>query len=119
MNFSPYTGASSQDTKEGWAVLYYIFLLFSSSTDKLLKELILPFEQRVAQLTEFLVDVKPFLQFDIAPLYDPFGPSITDANLKCIVVSEETFKGGLSVNRRRTENVSMWEPLCYYWVQSN
>ncbi|XP_013911992.1 PREDICTED: bifunctional coenzyme A synthase isoform X1 [Thamnophis sirtalis] len=72
--------------------------------NKLLKELILPFEQRLDDLIEFLVDVKPSLLFDINPLYDPFGPSITDANLKCIVVSEETFKGGLSVNKRRAEN---------------
>ncbi|XP_063156813.1 bifunctional coenzyme A synthase [Candoia aspera] len=72
--------------------------------NKVLKELILPFEQRVAQLNEFLVDIKPSLQYDIVPLFDPFGPSITDADLKCIVVSEETVKGGLSVNKRRAEN---------------
>ncbi|KAJ6658239.1 hypothetical protein lerEdw1_001506 [Lerista edwardsae] len=71
---------------------------------KVLKELILPFEQRVAQLTEFLVDIKPSLRYDIVPLFDPFGPSITDADLKCIVVSEETLKGGMAVNRRRMEN---------------
>lgn len=99
-------------------MLYYIVLLFSPPTDKLLKELILPFEQRLDQLIEFLVDVKPSLLFDIAPLYDPFGPSITDTKLKCIVVSEETFKGGLSVNRRRVQNVSIWESFCHYWVQA-
>uniref|UniRef100_A0A8D0AZ07 Bifunctional coenzyme A synthase n=1 Tax=Salvator merianae TaxID=96440 RepID=A0A8D0AZ07_SALMN len=71
---------------------------------KVLKELILPFEQRVAQLSEFLVDIKPSLQYEIVPLFDPFGPSITDSKLKCIVVSKETLKGGLAVNKRRVEN---------------
>ncbi|XP_053219335.1 bifunctional coenzyme A synthase isoform X2 [Podarcis raffonei] len=71
---------------------------------KMLKELILPFEQRVAQLSEFLVDIKPSLRYEISPLFDYFGPSITDSKLKCIIVSEETLKGGLAVNRRRVEN---------------
>lgn len=73
----------------------------------MLKELILPFEQRVAQLSEFLVDIKPSLRYEISPLFDYFGPSITDGKLKCIIVSEETLKGGLAVNRRRVENVSL------------
>ncbi|XP_053121146.1 bifunctional coenzyme A synthase isoform X2 [Hemicordylus capensis] len=71
---------------------------------KVLKELILPFEQRVAQLSEFLVDIKPSLRYDIVPLLDPFGVSITDRYLKCIVVSEETLKGGVAVNKKRMEN---------------
>ncbi|XP_077170269.1 bifunctional coenzyme A synthase isoform X2 [Paroedura picta] len=71
---------------------------------KMLKELILPYKQRVTQLSEFLVDVKPSLQYEIVPLTDRFGPSITDPHLKCIVVSEETLKGGLAVNRKRAEN---------------
>ncbi|XP_008111626.1 bifunctional coenzyme A synthase [Anolis carolinensis] len=72
--------------------------------NKLLKELILPFEQRVTQLSEFLVDIKPSLLYDIFPLFDYFGPSITDSDLKCIVVSKETLKGGLAVNKKRVEN---------------
>ncbi|KAM5134891.1 bifunctional coenzyme A synthase isoform 1-T1 [Mantella aurantiaca] len=72
--------------------------------NKILKELIEPYEKRVDKLSQFLVDVKPSLRYDIVPISDPYGPSITDPNLKCIVVSEETHKGGLSVNRRRLEN---------------
>uniref|UniRef100_A0ACB8EU88 Uncharacterized protein n=1 Tax=Sphaerodactylus townsendi TaxID=933632 RepID=A0ACB8EU88_9SAUR len=71
---------------------------------KILKELILPYEQRVAQLSEFLVDVKPSLQYEMIRLLDRFGPSISDPLLKCIVVSEETLKGGLAVNKKRIEN---------------
>lgn len=73
----------------------------------MLKELIEPYSRRVQKLHDFLKDVKPSLQYDIVPLSDPFGPSITDAELQCIVVSEETRRGGEAVNRKRAENVSI------------
>lgn len=57
------------------------------------------------KLCEFLVDIKPSLRYDTVPLLDPYGPSITDPDLKCIVVSEETRKGGVAVNKKRLENV--------------
>ncbi|CAM2108757.1 unnamed protein product [Caretta caretta] len=72
--------------------------------NKMLKELIQPYEQRAEKLCEFLVDVKPSLRYDIVPLVDPYGPSITDPDLECIVVSEETRKGGVAVNKKRLEN---------------
>ncbi|KAM4692306.1 bifunctional coenzyme A synthase [Rhinophrynus dorsalis] len=72
--------------------------------NKILKELIEPYDQRVEKLSKFLVDVKPSLLYDLVPISDPYGPSITDPELKCIVVSEETHKGGLSVNKKRQEN---------------
>ncbi|XP_062381665.1 bifunctional coenzyme A synthase [Sardina pilchardus] len=72
--------------------------------NKVLKELIEPYPQRVQRLEEFLRDVKPSLQYEIVPLFDPFGPSITDPQLQCIVVSEETRRGGEAVNKRRLEN---------------
>ncbi|TRY96526.1 hypothetical protein DNTS_017768, partial [Danionella cerebrum] len=72
--------------------------------NKVLKELIEPYDQRVQKLHNFLSDVKPLLKYEIVPLSDPFGPSITDPDLKCIVVSEETRKGGEAVNKKRLEN---------------
>ncbi|KAG1944386.1 bifunctional coenzyme A synthase [Pimephales promelas] len=72
--------------------------------NKVLKELIEPYDQRVQKLRDFLNDVKPSLKYEIVPLSDPFGPSITDPELQCIVVSEETRKGGEAVNRKRVEN---------------
>ncbi|XP_066554626.1 bifunctional coenzyme A synthase isoform X2 [Amia ocellicauda] len=84
------------------------FLIGVSDRDllknKVLKELIEPYNLRVARLREFLQDIKPCLHYDIVPLGDPYGPSITDTNLQCIVVSEETRKGGEAVNRKRLEN---------------
>lgn len=41
----------------------------------------------------------------IVPITDPFGPSITEADMGCIVVSQETRKGGAAVNKRRLEKV--------------
>lgn len=60
---------------------------------------------RVQRLQEFLQDTKPSLQVEIVPLEDPFGVSIVDPQLKCIVVSEETRRGGEAVNTKRAENV--------------
>uniref|UniRef100_A0A1A7YG70 Bifunctional coenzyme A synthase n=1 Tax=Iconisemion striatum TaxID=60296 RepID=A0A1A7YG70_9TELE len=70
---------------------------------KVLKELIEPYSVRVQKLQEFLKDTKPSLQVEIVPLEDPFGVSIVDPQLKCIVVSEETKKGGEAVNKKRLE----------------
>ncbi|KAM9716742.1 bifunctional coenzyme A synthase [Menidia menidia] len=71
---------------------------------KVLKELIEPYSLRVQRLQEFLQDTRPSLQLEIVPLEDPFGVSIVDPQLKCIVVSEETRKGGEAVNKKRLEN---------------
>ncbi|KAM9215034.1 bifunctional coenzyme A synthase [Leptosomus discolor] len=71
---------------------------------KVLPELIEPYELRAAKLREFLEDVKPSLRYDIVPLVDPYGPSVTDPDLQCLVVSEETRRGGEAVNKKRLEN---------------
>ncbi|CAK6956689.1 bifunctional coenzyme A synthase [Scomber scombrus] len=71
---------------------------------KVLKELIEPYSLRVQRLQEFLQDIKPSLQVEIVPLDDPFGASIVDPHLQCIVVSEETKRGGEAVNKKRAEN---------------
>ncbi|KAM6107991.1 LOW QUALITY PROTEIN: bifunctional coenzyme A synthase [Pterocles gutturalis] len=71
---------------------------------KVLAELIEPYELRAAKLREFLEDVKPSLRYDIMPLADPYGPAVTDPDLQCLVVSEETRRGGEAVNKKRLEN---------------
>ncbi|CAL1600136.1 unnamed protein product [Knipowitschia caucasica] len=71
---------------------------------KVLKELIEPYSVRVQKLQAFLKDVKPSLEVQIVPLDDPFGVSVVDPLLECIVVSEETRRGGEAVNKKRVEN---------------
>ena len=56
---------------------------------KLLRELILPFEERRQQLDDFLVSVQSHLTTDIVAIDEPFGPSITDGNLQVMVLSDE------------------------------
>ncbi|XP_049715545.1 bifunctional coenzyme A synthase isoform X6 [Elephas maximus indicus] len=82
---------------------------------KLLPELLQPYEVRVEHLSEFLVDIKPSLTFDLIPLLDPYGPAGSDPSLEFLVVSEETYRGGMAVNRFRLENDL--EELALYQIQ--
>ncbi|KAM9597934.1 bifunctional coenzyme A synthase isoform 1-T2 [Trichechus inunguis] len=82
---------------------------------KLLPELLQSYEVRVERLSEFLVDIKPSLTFDLIPLLDPYGPAGSDPSLEFLVVSEETYRGGMAVNRFRLENDL--EELALYQVQ--
>ncbi|XP_030561161.1 bifunctional coenzyme A synthase [Drosophila novamexicana] len=68
---------------------------------KILPELILPVEQRIAELREFLLDIDNTLQYDIVPIDDPFGPTQHDPDMDMIVVSAETLRGGQKVNEIR------------------
>ena len=60
---------------------------------------------RIATLKELLTDLKPQVFFNAVPISDPFGPSIVEPDLECIVVSEETLRGGEAVNKKRKERV--------------
>ena len=78
-------------------------LLFIS--EKTLHELIEPTEKRIQILRNFLQDTKPNLEYNIVGIVDPFGPSIVEEDMGCIVVSQETLKGGHAVNTKRKERV--------------
>ena len=67
-------------------------------------EVIEPLDLRNAMVTDFLTSVKPQLVVDSVGISDPFGPSIVEKSLSCIVVSQETLKGGQAVNKRRVQN---------------
>ncbi|KAI2583104.1 bifunctional coenzyme A synthase isoform X4 [Homo sapiens] len=82
---------------------------------KLLPELLQPYTERVEHLSEFLVDIKPSLTFDVIPLLDPYGPAGSDPSLEFLVVSEETYRGGMAINRFRLENDL--EELALYQIQ--
>ncbi|XP_067144110.1 bifunctional coenzyme A synthase [Centruroides vittatus] len=68
---------------------------------KILWELIKPIDQRISALKEFLTDIDPTISYNIVPIYDPFGPSIEVPGYDCIIVTEETLKGGYRVNEER------------------
>ncbi|XP_039964772.1 bifunctional coenzyme A synthase isoform X1 [Bactrocera tryoni] len=71
---------------------------------KILPELILPVESRIAEMRDFLTEIDASLQYEIVPINDPFGPTKSDPNMDMIVVSAETLKGGHKVNEVRTKN---------------
>ena len=65
---------------------------------KVLYELIDPVERRIENLKDYLVDMNDSVSYNIVPIHDHFGPSIEIEKLECLVVSEETLKGGTKVN---------------------
>ncbi|GMR31542.1 hypothetical protein PMAYCL1PPCAC_01737, partial [Pristionchus mayeri] len=69
---------------------------------KTLWEMIEPVERRMNAVEEFVRDVSE-ISCELYPITDPFGPSITMDDLDAIVVSDETYKGGLAVNSKRAE----------------
>lgn len=74
--------------------------------NKVLSELIEPVEHRISNVRTFLTDVKPTLQMDVVAITDVFGPTGHDPDVDCIVVSQETSKGGEIVNAERQKKVT-------------
>ncbi|KAI8148273.1 hypothetical protein BJV82DRAFT_642465 [Fennellomyces sp. T-0311] len=65
------------------------------------REYIASTQERIANVIEFLGTVRRGLVYDVVPISDPFGPTITDPSIQALVVSLETEKGGEAVNRER------------------
>ena len=72
----------------------------------MLSELLQPIDDRLDNVRQFVGDIKPYLHYNIVPITDPFGPAITDPQLECIVVSDETVRGANSINVKRAEQVT-------------
>ncbi|KAJ8313526.1 hypothetical protein KUTeg_008087 [Tegillarca granosa] len=68
---------------------------------KTLLELIQPIDERISVVVNFIEDVKPTIKHKVVPISDMFGPTITDPDLQCIVLSPETQKGGGIINQER------------------
>uniref|UniRef100_A0AC35TPX4 CTP_transf_like domain-containing protein n=1 Tax=Rhabditophanes sp. KR3021 TaxID=114890 RepID=A0AC35TPX4_9BILA len=77
---------------------------------KILWELMEPFEARIRGVDDFLYDISVGIESRTEAITDAYGPSIVDQNLKLIVTSEDTRKGGEAVNIKRKErNMSTLE----------
>ena len=73
--------------------------------NKILTELIEPVEKREEFVRGFLRDMKPWLQIDVVPITDVFGPTATDGSLECLVITQDSVKGGDAVNKERIKRV--------------
>lgn len=78
-----------------------IFKIIRFFLDKVLSEMIAPVDERCRNVIDFVNDVDEDIECRAVPITDPYGPSIIDANMDCIVVSAETASGGDLVNKKR------------------
>ncbi|CEP13404.1 hypothetical protein [Parasitella parasitica] len=65
------------------------------------RDLIASTQQRMENVKAYLQLVKRSITYDVVPIKDPFGPTVTDQNIDALVVSKETLKGGDLVNSER------------------
>ncbi|KAI8063037.1 hypothetical protein BDF21DRAFT_347369 [Thamnidium elegans] len=65
------------------------------------RELIDSTDKRVKAVQEYLNLAKRTIQYEVVPITDPFGPTVTDPTIDALVVSKETLKGGDLVNNER------------------
>ncbi|AFK22374.1 phosphopantetheine adenylyltransferase [Pyrococcus sp. ST04] len=70
--------------------------------DKPYAEKILPYERRLSDLIKFF-EVNGFRNYRIIKIHNAIGFTTKIKSLEAIVVSEETYKGALIVNRAREE----------------
>ncbi|ORX43202.1 Nucleotidylyl transferase [Hesseltinella vesiculosa] len=65
------------------------------------KELLEPTTVRMGAVKRFCQTIRPDLEYKVVPIFDPFGPTISEPNLDALVVSQETLSGGNMVNDER------------------
>ena len=63
---------------------------------------ILPYDDRIRELTAFLEE-RFSARYTIVQISDIYGPAVTDTSLEAIVVTQDTKKNALELNRKRTE----------------
>jgi pantetheine-phosphate adenylyltransferase len=62
---------------------------------------IAPFAVRLEELKSFLRKKRWFKRAEIIPLYDSYGPALTNSKIKILVVSEETEPIAHVINKKR------------------
>jgi len=72
--------------------------------NKSFKEMIQPFDKRKETVIAFLNLIYPDLNFHVVQLFDVHGPSVTDPDIDCLVVTDETERGVSEINQRRLKN---------------
>ncbi|KAF8929038.1 pantetheine-phosphate adenylyltransferase [Dissophora ornata] len=68
---------------------------------KKFKEYMEPLDKRIETVEKFLRSFKRGLVYEVVPIHDIYGPTITDDKLQALMVSKETLKGGAAVNAER------------------
>jgi pantetheine-phosphate adenylyltransferase len=71
--------------------------------DKVGKELIYPYEQRVNDIKKFLASIGCLNRTLLAPIYSQFGTAAEDPQIEALVVSEETAPIIKDINQARTK----------------
>jgi len=91
--------------RKAFEVGRYVYIGLTSDEmirDKPYAEKILPYELRLRDLLKFL-DVNGYTNYRIIKIHNAIGFAGEMKGLEAIVVSEETYKGALIVNRARAE----------------
>lgn len=70
---------------------------------KKLADLIEDANVREKHVRELVSQIRPDVELVVTPIHDPYGPSITEPDYQCLIVSEETRSGGVAVNSKRAE----------------
>ncbi len=81
-------------------------VLIGLSSDELVHKMSKPhvtasYAERLKGLEEFLRDLDMWDRTEVVALNDPYGSSITDADIEALVVSEETKPTAFKINERR------------------
>lgn len=63
-------------------------------TKKKHRELIDSTKKRIKTVQDYLHRVKRSITYEVVPITDPFGPTVSDPTIDALVVSKETLKGG-------------------------
>jgi phosphopantetheine adenylyltransferase len=59
----------------------FLILVTYLFTAKKLPEFVLPLEQRISDVRQFLMDIDNTLNYEVVAIQDPCGPAATDPNL--------------------------------------